>query len=154
MTVNILPLNLVHTLYLQQLLRCIVGLSRYGLDSSHRGEILPFNKLNSTHKPSAPVTEHSDTYISYLRTSRAFWTFQSIQMLYWQPFLASEKNHNAAFMVGLQTIIYGGWVSRPVGSIFWVVQPLAEAVWVAAICPWQALKIFSPSFFSCLDWLS
>jgi len=26
-------------------------------------------------------------------------------MLYWQPFLAWGKNHNAAFMVGLQTIM-------------------------------------------------
>jgi len=34
------------------------------------------------------------------------------------------------------------YIHRPVGSIFWVVRPLAKAVWVAAICPRKAQKIF------------
>ena len=43
---------------------------------------------------------------------------------------------------------------RPVGSIFWVVRPLAKAVWVVVIRPRKARKKFSPSIFSCLDWFS
>ena len=34
------------------------------------------------------------------------------------------------------------YIHRPVGSIFWVVRLLAKAVWVAAICPRKAQKIF------------